>query len=158
MRHLIESRLLDAAQDDIGLVPEAFFSLAQLIVEMGDTLAAKVLQLHPFQVVPDSFRWVQFWSIARKLLQVNPLGRTPSQVVLHPTAPVDRRPIPEHQQLPSNMPRQVLEETHHVGSSVGSLLHHQVELAFWSDAAHGRKVVSTQGSTDDRGLAHWSIG
>jgi hypothetical protein len=30
---------------------EPLFGLAQFIVEMGDALAAKVLQLHPYQVV-----------------------------------------------------------------------------------------------------------
>jgi hypothetical protein len=34
-------------------MPEAFFGLAQFIVEMGDALATPVLQFHPFQIVPE---------------------------------------------------------------------------------------------------------
>jgi len=51
--------LFDAAQNDLGLVPEAVGGLAQSIVEMGDALAAQVLQFHPFQVVPDPLGGVQ---------------------------------------------------------------------------------------------------
>src|SRR5918999_3410713 len=43
-------------------------------------------------------------------------------------------------------------------TSISSLLHHQVEFAFRSNAAHGRQVVSAQGNTDNRGLAHGSVG
>jgi hypothetical protein len=56
-RNLIEPGLFDAAQDDTGLVTEPFCGLAQFIVEMRNTLAEKVLQLYPFQVVPDSLTW-----------------------------------------------------------------------------------------------------
>jgi hypothetical protein len=69
----IEPRLLDAAQNDIGLVPEAIGGLAQFIVEMGDTLAAQVLQFHPFQVVPDPLSWVQRLLLGR--LASAPSGR-----------------------------------------------------------------------------------
>src|SRR5918992_2552781 len=158
MRHLIESRLFDAAQDDINLMPEPLLGFAQFIVKMGDTLAANVLQLHPFQVVPDPFRWVQLWGIPWKLLQMNPASPTIAQVLFHYPATVDGSPIPEHQQLPSNMPGQVLEEPHHVSSPVGSLLHHQVQFAFWGNPTHGRQVVSAQGSTDGGGLAYRGVG
>src|SRR5918992_2027382 len=125
---------------------------------MGDTLATKVLQLHPFQVIPDPFRRVQLWGIPRRLLQVNPVSSAVTQVLFHYPAAVDGSPIPEHQQLSSNVPCQVLEETHHVGSTVGSLLRHQVQLAFPSDAAHRREVVSAQRGTNNRSLAYWGIG
>jgi hypothetical protein len=50
-RDLIETRLFDAAQDDIGRVPEAFFGLAQFIVQVGDALATPVLQFHPLRIL-----------------------------------------------------------------------------------------------------------
>ena len=93
---------------------EAVGGLAQFIVEMGDTVAAKVLQFHPFQVVPDPLAGVQLRRIARQLLQVNPASGTVTQVVLHHPAAVDGRPIPPHQQLSSNMACQMLQEPHHV--------------------------------------------
>src|SRR5688572_25085265 len=126
-------------------MPEPFPGLGKFVVEMGDTLAAKVLQLHPFQVTPDPLGWVQLRRIAGKLLQVNPAGRAVTQVLLDYSAPVDGSPVPQHQQLSRDVPRQVLEKTYHVYAPVSLFLHHQVELAFWSGASHSRQVVSAQG-------------
>jgi hypothetical protein len=70
---------------------------------------------------------------------MNPVGRPTAQVLFHHPAPVDGSPIPDYEQLASNMPRQVLEKPHHVCSTVGSLLHHQVQFAFWGNAAPGNK-------------------
>jgi hypothetical protein len=157
-RYLIEPGLLDAAQDDISLMPEPFLGLGKFVAEMGDTWAAKVLQFHPFQVVPDSLGRVQLRRIAGKLLQVNPVGRASAQVVLHCFAPVDGSAIPDDQQLPSNMPPQVPKEPNYILPSVGFLLHHQVQLAPWGDTTQGRKVVSAQGSPNQWGLSDWGIG
>src|SRR5918999_6212556 len=101
---LIKSRLLDAALNDPGLVPKALFGFAQFVVQVRDALATPVLQVHPFQIVPDPLGWVQLWRIAGKLLQVNPAGCTLSQIFLHCLTTVDRSPIPDDQQLPRNMP------------------------------------------------------
>src|SRR3712207_7495091 len=38
-------------------------------------------------------------------------------------------------QLSSNMACQMLQEPHHLYAPLSSLLHHQVEFAFWSNAA-----------------------
>src|SRR5918992_3881616 len=139
-------------------MPEAFFGLAQFIVQVGDALATLVLQFHPLQIVPDPLSRVQLWSIAGELLQVNPGGRASAQVVLHCFAPVDGSTIPDDQQLPSNMPPQVPKEPDYILPSVGFLLHHQVQLASWCDASHSRKMVSAQGSTNHRSLSYWGIG
>src|SRR5918992_35099 len=155
---LIKSRLFDAAVNDTDLVPETLFGFAKFVVQMGDALAAKILQFHPLQVVPDSLSWVQLRRIAGELLQMNPLGRPSAQVILHHSAAVDGGTIPQHQQLPSNMPTQVLEEPDYILSSVGPLLYHQVQLASQGDASHGRQVVSAQGGPDDGSLTHRSVG
>src|ERR671917_703777 len=156
--NLIKSRLLDAALNDTGLVPKALFGFAQFVVQVRDALATPVLQFHPLQIVPNPLGWVQLWRIAGKLLQVNPVSSVSSQVLLYQPAAVDGSSIPQHQQLPHNMLPQVLEEPNHILPSVGPLLDHQVQLAFWGDTAHHRQVVSAQGSTNEGGLAHWGIG
>ena len=53
-------------------MPQAFLGLAQFVVQVGEALTTKVLQLHPFQVVPDPLGRVQFRRVAGELLQVNP--------------------------------------------------------------------------------------
>jgi hypothetical protein len=134
---------------------EPLFGLAQFIVEMGDALAAKVLQLHPFQVVPDPFSRVQLWSMPWKLFQVSPPGPTSAQVALHRLTAMNGSAIPDDQQLSRNMPQQVLQEPDDIPSSVGPLLNRQVQLACWGDAAHSRKMVSSQRSTNNGGLPHF---
>jgi hypothetical protein len=51
---LIKSWLFDAALNDTDLVPETLLGFAKFVVQMGDAVAAKVLQFHLLQVVPDS--------------------------------------------------------------------------------------------------------
>ena len=68
--------MFDTSQNDTDLVPELLFGLGKFIAEMGDTWAAKVLQLHPLQVVPGPLSRIQLRGIARQLLQVNPADGT----------------------------------------------------------------------------------
>jgi hypothetical protein len=53
----------DATIDDMEFVPEPFLGLAKFPAQVGDVLTAKVLHLDPFQVVPDTFGWVELGSI-----------------------------------------------------------------------------------------------
>jgi hypothetical protein len=139
-------------------MPEAFFGLTQLVIQVGDALATPVLQFHPFQIVPDSLSWVQLWGIAGELLQVNPPGRTSAQVLLHRLAAVDGSPIPGDQQLPRDMPQQVPKEPDYSLPAVGSLLHRQVQLASWGDASHSRKVVLSHPQSLGDGLLLPTLG
>jgi hypothetical protein len=66
--------------------------------------------------------------------------------------------IPDDQQLASNIPQQVFEESNYILPSVGPLLHYQVQFAFWCNDAHSRKVVSAQGGADNGGLTHRGVG
>lgn len=78
------------------LVPQALFGLAEFLAQVGEVLTTNVFQLHPFQVVPDSFIGIQLRSIAGEWLQVNPCRGTTSQLLFHRLAPVDGGAIPQH--------------------------------------------------------------
>jgi hypothetical protein len=81
--------LYDAAQEDVPLVAQPLFGAPQREVELRKALATDVAQLATFQVVPDPFDRVEIRRIARKLLQMDALGSSPSQEVLDGLAAVN---------------------------------------------------------------------
>ena len=77
---------------------------------MPQVSANHVLQFDPFQVSPDPFIRVQLWSTPGQLLQPEPLGRPLGQVRLDRPATVDRRTVPNHQQLAGYLSEQLFQE------------------------------------------------
>lgn len=61
---MIEAGLFDAALNKIDLVREALFGLGQSIVQVGDALATRVLQSHPFEIALDPLSRIQLQHIA----------------------------------------------------------------------------------------------
>jgi hypothetical protein len=58
--------LLDTSLEDMLLVPQPLFGLAQLGAELGQITTANVLEFHPLEVVPDARIRVQLRCIARQ--------------------------------------------------------------------------------------------
>ncbi len=88
-------------------------------------MTAQILQLNPLQLAPDPFIRVQVGSIARQAFQLDPLGPASSQKVLNGLPPMDWRAIPDDQQLPRNMPEQMLQEAYYIRARVRMILHVQ---------------------------------
>src|SRR5215204_1302433 len=70
---------------------------------------------------------------------------------------MDRRAVPDHEQLAFYLAHQVLEEAHHVFSLKRPLLKGHVELAIEGDGAHRRKVISAEVLLEDGRLSHRSV-
>jgi hypothetical protein len=65
--------------------------------------AAEMSQCDAFEIVPDAFVGVEVWGLARQLLEVQPLGSPRPQEVLDRLAALDRRAIPDDQELATNL-------------------------------------------------------
>ncbi len=79
---------------------QALLGLAQLDPQLREALAAEVLQLHTLQVLPDSFVGIEIRSVARQLLQLQPRRRLTRQKVLDRPPAMNRRAVPDDEQLP----------------------------------------------------------
>ena len=51
-KYIVKVRLFDTTQVNMGLVPQALLGLAKFLAQVPEILTTKVLQAHPFQVVP----------------------------------------------------------------------------------------------------------
>src|SRR5215213_3932129 len=117
------SDLGDAALKHGPLVPEPRHSAAQLLMQFREIITAQVAQLDLLEIAPNPFVGVQLRRIGRELLQTDPRRATGGEKVADRLGPVDRRPVPDHQQLPRNIAQEVPEEAHHSGPLKGLPAH-----------------------------------
>ena len=71
---------------------------------------AQVAQFDILELMPDAFDGIQFWGIARQGLPVNGFGTSVSQEGFDLGGPMDRRAIPDDQQLLCDMVQQVFQK------------------------------------------------
>lgn len=131
---------------------------AEVASEMGEVLAAAIAQLHALEVVPAALIRVEVRGLAGELLQADAVGTALGQEVLDRLAAMDRRAIPDDQELAGDVAQQMRQETHDVRAFVGALLDQHEESSRWRDAADDRQVISGQGQPEDGGLPTGSVG
>jgi len=85
--------------EDSSTVPQAFFGMPQFLGHVGDIPAADILQFSTFEQIPDALLWIQFRGIARQAFQMEPFGGLALQKVLDHLRTMDRRPIPDDEQV-----------------------------------------------------------
>src|SRR4051794_30259639 len=102
--------MTDQTADDVPLVAKSSGSQAQVLLQVIQVGAAHVPQLHVLEVRPDAFVWVEVRRVARQLLKAESLGRTLGQKGLDRSAAMNRRTLPDHQQLAWYMSQQMLQE------------------------------------------------
>ena len=152
------SILLDETADQIGPVPQSYDSQAQFMAEFILIMATDVSQLDILQMIPDPFVRVQIGRIARQLLQAELPSSACRQEGRDGLVAVDGRPIPNDQQLTTNMAQQMLQEAHDLWSFERMRLHLDQQLPLRGDPANHREMIPRQGHMDDRRLATRRIG
>src|SRR3712207_1576830 len=73
-------------------------------------------------------------------------------------ATMDRRTIPDDEQLARDLPQGVSQEAHHVWTLEGPLLVHHQQLALQGDAADYREMVAAKVLVQDGRPAHRGVG
>jgi hypothetical protein len=66
-------------------------------------LPTLVAQFDALEVVPDALVRIELGGVSGQLLEMQAARRAPAQEVLHGLAAVDRRPIPDDQQLAAHL-------------------------------------------------------
>jgi hypothetical protein len=139
-------------------VAEAAGSKAKVVPEMGEVLTADIAQFDALEVVPDALVRVEVRGIAGELLEADAAGAALSQEVLDRLAAMDRRAVPNDQQLAGDVAQQMLEEAHDIRARVGVILHEHEQPSGWRDAADDRQVVATQREAEDWRLPARGVG
>src|SRR3989304_3802352 len=111
-----------AGFNDIALVAKASCGQPEFTSELGHVVTTDIGQLNMFQMVPDTIVGIQLRRVTRQTFKSDACHTTVCQEVLHRLAPMDRRSIPDHQELAWDVPKQVLEEAHHVFAMIGPFL------------------------------------
>ena len=117
--------------------------------------AAHVPQLNAFEIGPDALVRVEIGCVARQLLQLEPFGSALSQEVFDRLTAMDRRPIPEHQELAGQVSQEVAQEQHHIWTAEGVILDLQQQAPSRRDAADDRQMVARQREAQRWWVAAW---
>src|SRR3954453_11400731 len=95
--------LRDAAAENVALVAEPLDGQAQFKPQLVQIGAAEVAQFDVLEIVPDALVRIQVRGVARQLLQLEARRGLLCQEVLDRPGAMDRRPIPDHEQLARNL-------------------------------------------------------
>jgi hypothetical protein len=152
------STLRDAAAEDRALVAEPLDSQPQLQSEFGEIGAAEVAEFDVLEIVPDTLVRIQIRGVARQLLQLEARRRALCQEVLDGPRAMDRRPIPDHEQLARNLAQQVLQELDDLGAPERPLADLEEEPSIVGQAADDREMIAGTGHPENRRLPPRGVG
>jgi hypothetical protein len=131
---------------------------AQFIAQFPLVVTTDIAQFAVFQIVPDPFHRVAIRGIGRQAFQPDALAGRARQELLDGPPPVDRRPVPDHQQLPWYVRQQMPQEGHTVGATERPVLHLLQQAPVRGQGAADRQMVARQGHGQDRGLPAGGVG
>lgn len=124
---------------------------------MSQIQTTDVAQLNIFQQVPDAFVWIQVRRIRGQLLQMNGRRPTISKKGFHHGAAVNRRAIPDCQQVDANLVLDVPQELNTFHTRQSRWAHQREQLPLQRDAAHRRQVIISVWHAQHGRLTTWRI-
>src|SRR5215469_17448765 len=113
--------------EDIAFVAHTLAGTDQLPPQLPQIAAANVGQLHSLQIVPDAFSGIEIRCVARQLLQVESPGRSSPEKVLHWLSAMDRRAVPDEEDLATEFAQEDSQKADHGVAVVAVLAHLQEE-------------------------------
>jgi len=130
----------------------------QVAAQDGEILTADVAQFDPLEIAPDALVGVQVWGVGWKLLQPDALGAPLGQKIFDRLPAMDRRAIPDDQELTGDLPQKMLEKADDVRTFVRVLLDQQEETAGGRDATDDRQMIAAQRQAQHWGLSARGVG
>lgn len=95
----------DASADDMPLVAETRRRQTQVLAEIMEVCTADIAQFDAFEIGPDTLVRIELGRVAGQLLQAQPLGTAPREKLSDGPTGMNRRAVPDHQQLARHMPQ-----------------------------------------------------
>ena len=103
------------------------------------------------EILPNTFDRIEIGSVTRQAQELN-IGGSPLRQVRFDLTIMDRRCIPDDQQLAANLATQMLEKPHHIGTGECPVLSAYVQLAGWRNRANHRAMIMGQSL-----VKHWRL-
>ncbi len=138
----------------MGRAAQATDGEAEFPPQLIHVLAAPVLQFASLQEIPDTLVGVEVGRGGGQALEVQALGRARREEVLDRLAVMNRRTVPDHQQLAAHLAHQLAEEGHDRRPADGLVLHMGTHPSVRGHGADHRAMVVRQRGAQDRRLSH----
>ena len=139
-------------------MPESLHGQVQFDVQLVQIRAAEVAEFDVLEIVPDALVRVEIGRVAGQLLQVETRGGPLGEEVFDRLGPMDRRPVPNHQERSREVTQQVLQETDNrrAPECLPPLLDQQPARV--RQRADDREVIAGTGHAQDGRLAAGRVG
>ena len=131
---------------------KALLGTNEFSAQMGQILTTQILEFAAFEQVPHLLLGIDLGRVARQALQMDPFAHRAGEKLFDHVCAMDRRAIPNDQDLPGDFVEQHLQKQHDILGLVGSLLHLHEEPSLLGDAPNGRKMVTGQPHPENWGL------
>lgn len=141
-----------------GLAAEPTDGQSEFPGEFIEIVAAPVPQLDPLEQIPDALIGVELRGVAGQAFQVQPLRCTGGEEVLDRLTVMDRRTVPDHQQLAPHVPQQLAEEGDDRRPAERLPLDVGEQPPVRRDGADHGEVVARERDAQDGSLTAWGIG
>lgn len=148
----------DAAAEHVSLVAQPLDGQPQFEPQLGKIGAAEVAEFDVLEIVPDPLVGIEVRGVAGQLLQLEPRRRSLGKEVLDRLSAMNRRPIPNHQQLARNLAQQMLQKADDLRAAKRPLPHLQEEPTVVGEAADDGEMVTSTADPQDGRLAPWRVG
>src|SRR5215207_5179057 len=120
-------------------------------------MTTQILEFHMLEIVPNTFDRIEIGSVSRQAQELNISGSPLRQVRFDFTI-MDRRSIPDDEQLAANLTTQMLEKPHHIGTGECPVLPAYIQRASRRNRANHRAMITGQRLVKHWGLADRGIG
>ena len=151
-RHVIPA-LAHTPLQLLTLVAQPRFSPLQLGRQVGQVMTGDMLQISPLQQVPDAFIRVQLWCRAWQLFELQALGCPTGEEGSDDQAAMNRRPIPDHEQLTWKLAQEQAKKTDDIFGALGVLLYLHEEPSIRCQTADRRKMIARERHPQDRRMS-----
>ncbi len=115
---------------------QTFFCPSKLISHVWEIPTAEILEFPSLEQIPDPLLGIEFGCIAGQAFQIQPFGCPSLQKGFNFLGSMDRRPIPDHQQLPCDLTQQEVQEAHDIFGVIGPILHLHHQPPLWSNPSN----------------------
>lgn len=148
----------DAAAEHVALVAEPLDGEAQLAAQLAQIGTAEVAEFDVLEVVPDPLVRIEVRRVAGQLLQLEPRRGALREEVLDGLGAMDRRSIPDHEQLPRNLAQQMLQKLNDLRAAQRALTALDEEPPVVGQTADHGEMIARAAHPQDRRLAPRRVG
>jgi hypothetical protein len=121
---------------------KALLCMNEFLTQVSQVPTTPVLQFAAFEQVPHLLLRIELRRVARQAFQMDPFAQWAGEKLFDHICAMDRRSIPNDQQLASDFVEQHPQKPHDIFCFVGSLLHLHEKPSLLGDASNRGKMIA----------------